>query len=249
MSKTLLSIVQDILSDMNGDVVNSIFDTEEAEQVARIVVSTHDNLVSKETWASMRQPVKLTPSGDSEKPTHMTLPTNVKELEAVFYDTRKNTTDKKQYTKLKYYYPDDFLYKTNNRDSTSTKVKTVVDPSGIELLITNDQPPSFFTSFDDNVLVFDSWDLSLENTLQESKTQVLAYILPTLALQDTAVPSLPLDSFRMLIEEATSRAQWKTREFQDVKSEQEANKQRRTLSRKNWRVNRQQRYPNYGRMR
>ena len=40
---TLLAMVQDILNDMDGDEVNSISDTVEAEQVAQIIKTTYDS--------------------------------------------------------------------------------------------------------------------------------------------------------------------------------------------------------------
>jgi hypothetical protein len=46
MKKTLLEIVQDILSDMDSEEVNSISDSNEARQVARIVQTTFYNLIA-----------------------------------------------------------------------------------------------------------------------------------------------------------------------------------------------------------
>lgn len=248
-TKTLLQITQDILSDMNGDSVNSITDTEEAEQVARIVISVFDNIVAKETWNIHRTGITLTGSGDSNKPTHMTLPSNVKQLLSVHYDTRKNGVTKKQFTEIKWKEPDDFLRLLNTRDSTASTTQTVTDASGITLLIRNDKAPEYFTSIDDETLIFDSFDSAVDSTLQTNKTQGLAYILPTLAFSNDAIPDLPNDAMRYLIEEATSRAQYKLREFQDLKSEAEAAHQRRTMSRKAWKTNKPSRYPDYGRKR
>ena len=66
-------------------------------------------------------------------------------------------------------------------------------------------------------------------------------------MSDSAVPDLPVDAFSYLVEEATSRAQFKMGEFRDLKAEQEAGRQRRSLARKNWTINSERRYPNYGR--
>lgn len=248
-TKTLLQITQDILSDMNGDSVNTITDTEEAEQVARIVISVFDNIVAKEKWNIHRTGITLTASGDNDFPTHMTLPSNVKELISVLYDTRKNGVNQKQYTEMKWKEPDDFLRLLNSRDSTAPSTQTVTDPSGVVMLIRNDKAPEYFTSIDDETLIFDSFDSDVDTTLQTNKTQGLAYILPTLAFSDAAIPDLPNDAMRYLIEEATSRAQYKLREFQDIKSEAESAQQRRTMSRKAWKVNKPTRYPDYGRKR
>ena len=247
MSTTLLDMVQDILSDMDADEVNSISDTIEAEQVARIVIATFNNMAATSTWANSKNLVTLTASGDNTIPTHMTLPADVKELISINYDKRLTSTGRKQYDEVLYKYPDDFLRYINGRDSSATNTLTVTDPSGIELLILNDAQPTYFTSFDDTTIVFDSYYSSVDNTLQSSKVQALAYIFPTLAMKDSSIIDLPVDVIPGLREEATSRAQLKLRQFQDVKAEQAASHQRRYVSRKSWRAHRQQRYPNYGR--
>jgi len=246
IKKTLLEIVQKILSEMDGDEVNSIGDTEESAQVTRIVVSTYDNMISNGTWPHTRRAVTLSNSGDNLLPTHLTLPDNVRELVFLKYNNALITETARDYQEVEYLKPDDFLREINTRDSDQASVTIVIDPSGTELLIDNETMPRFFTSFDGETLVFDSYVLSTEATLQASNVQAVAFIQPELLLLDTAVPDLPVDAQSMLIEEATSRCQAKIRQFNDVKSEQEAGRQRRWMSGKSWRVNGGMSYPNYG---
>lgn len=247
MSTTLLEIVQGIMSDMDADEVNSIADTTESEQVARIVVQTFKNMVANSTWANSRRLIELTASGNNTIPTHMYLPENVKELIAINYDKRTTPAGKKAYDECMYKYPDDFLRLVNSRDSSSVNVETIIDPTGVELLITNNAAPTYYTSFDDTTIVFDSYNKAVDSTLQAVKTQCLAYIYPTITMADGTIIDLPDDAIPALVEEATSRAQFKLRQFQDVKSEAESGKQQRWLSRKSWRAHAQQRYPDYGR--
>lgn len=247
--KTLLEITQLILSDMSGDQVDSITDTEEAEQVARIVISTFDAIVSRTEWPKHKKLLTLVPYTDSSKPNYMKLPSNVKALVSVFYDKHLFGDTRKLYQEVKYKNPEDFLRYLNNRNTDNANVEVVTDESGIELFIFNDKPPTYFTSFDDVTLIFDSYDTDVETTLQASKFQVTAYILPTLDFSNTAVPDLPLDAESLLVEESVSRCQFKLAEVQDLKSEQEANRQKRAISRKAWRTNSDRRYPDYGRKR
>lgn len=244
---TLLELTQSILSDMSGDSVNSIYDTEESEQVARVIVSTFDAMVSRTTWPQHRRLVTLTPYSDSTAPSHMTITDNIKEMISIYYNTVKFGETKKTYVEMKYKSPDDFLRYVNKRDNTKSNVTTVVDPSGVELFIVNDRAPTFYTSFNDSQIVFDSHDVAVDTTLQESKVQAMAYILPTLALDDAAVPDLPVDAIAALREDATVRAQHKLAEVEDVTSAREARKQKQSISRKAWKTNADRRYPDYGR--
>jgi len=247
MTKTLLEIVQDILIDIDGDEVNSITDTVEAEQVANIVKNAYEAIVSAETWPHTRRALVLNAFSDSAKPTHCTLQSNVKELCKVFYDKAGLGETQKKYTEVKYLEPDHFLMKLNARNNTKTNVTVITDGSGIDLLIQTDKHPEYYTSFNDVDLVFDSYDSAVDSTLQISKIQAIGYILPTFTVSDSFVPDLPPDAFSLLTEEATSRANMKLRQFQDVKAEQAAAKQNRSMSRKNWRTNGGITYPNYGR--
>lgn len=250
MSKpNLLEIVQEILSDMDSDVVNSIDDTEEAGQVAQIVKSTYDAMISNRNWPHTKRLVNLLASTDNLLPTHMTISEEIKEMISVYYDKRSSGETRYKFTPITWLEPDDFLRYTNKRDNDSADVDVINDPSGIKLLIANNKAPTYYTSFDDTVLVFDSYNHDVDDTLQSNKTQARAYVIPTFSLADDFTPDLPKEAFPALIEEAKSKAQLKLRQMQDIKAEQEAGRQQRWLARKSWTVNGGIRYPNYGRRR
>lgn len=245
----LLEIVQEILSDMTSDVINSIDDTDEAGQVALIVKSTYDAMIANRNWPHTARVVNLTAYSDSALPTHMSIAEEIKEMISVYYDRRKNGETRIRNEEIDWKDPDDFLRYVNKRDSDSTNVLTVVDPSGVNLLILQNKAPTYYTSFDDDTLVFDSYDEAVDSTLQASKSTARAYVIPTFTVSDTFTPDLPKEAFPALIEEAKSKAQSKLNQFQDVKAEQEAGRQQRWLSRKAWRVNGGIKYPDYGRKR
>lgn len=247
MSQTLLELVQDILSEIKGDEVNSIADTEEAETIARIIRTTYRDLSSHTSWPHTRRAVSLTPRSDVNFPTHFVVNDDVKEVLTIFYDVRKVGETRRQYKQMTYKEPDEFLIILNKRDNTSANVDIVTDDSGIELLISNNKAPQYYTSFDDTNLIFDSYDKAVDATLKEAKLQAQGYIIPEFQLVDSFVADLPPDAFSLLYQESLSKVQLKLREFQDLKAEQEASKQSRWLSRNSFRVEGGIRYPNYGR--
>lgn len=245
----LLALTQDILSVMDGDEVNSISDTEESEQVAKIIVRTYNAMVSDSAWAHTRRGLTLVPRSDTDFPSHMSLADNVKEFTFINYDKRKVGETRANYQQVKWKEPDDFLRYTNLRDSTSSYCQTVTDDSGIKLFILNNKAPEYYTSFDDTNIVFDSFDSAVDATLQESKVQAMGFIVPTLSLTDDSVIELPVDAISAFTEEATKKCQWWVRQFEDPVAEQESKRQRSNLSRKQWRVNGGIHYPDYGRKR
>lgn len=247
MSKmTMLEITQDILSDMSGEEVNSISDTIEAEQVANIIKSTYDALINGKDWPHTRGLVQMVASGDAAKPTHMTFNEDFKRIIKINYNKIRVGETRLKFGLVKFMNADDFLKKLNSRDSTASNIDNIVDDSGITLLIRNDVPPSYYTSFDDETVIFDSYDSVLDSTLQASKTQCMAYRLPSLTIADDTIPDLPAEAFSLLLEESKSRATLKLNQVQDIKAEQESRKQGRWLSKQGWIVNGGITYSSYG---
>lgn len=244
---TLLDLVQDILNDMDGDEINSIDDTFESAQVAQIIKSTYYAMMSNRNWPHTKQSIQITPSGDSALPTHMVVQEEIKELSFINYNKIKDGETRKLYKPIRWLEPDDFLRVTNRRDNDSANIDVITDPTGVELLIKNDLAPTYYTSFDDATLVFDSYDVGVDTTLQQSKVQAQAYVMPTWSPVDDFIPDLPSEAFTALLEESKSRAMLKLKQVSDVKAEQEASRQQRWLARKAWKVHGGIKYPNYGR--
>lgn len=246
--KTLLDITQEIMSAMNSDEVNSITDTAESEAVARIVCSVFDGMVSTKNWPSHKELVQFTASGTSSRPTHMTVPDLVKEIISVRYDKIGLGETRIQFDKVDYLNNDDFLRMTNGRDSTDANIETITDLTGVKLLIKNDKAPTYYTSFNEVEVVFDSYDSDVDTTLQTNKVQALAYIQPESTLSDGWEPDIPKEAEKALIEEAKAVARLQIDDTTDIKAEQESRRQRAWISRNAWKVRGGVHYPNYGRM-
>lgn len=247
--KTLLEITQDILNDIDGDEVNSIDDTIESSRVASMVRSTYEALMSRRNWPHTRKLIQIDASGNNALPTHMTMQDQIKEISLVNYDKAKTSDGTKRVIReVNYVDQDDFLRICNGRDNTKANYLTVIDPPTLtKLTIKTDCAPSYFTSFDDKTLIFDSYDSAVESTLQKSKIQVYAYTIPEWVHDNDAIPDLPEAAFTLLIEEAKSRAALRIAQQPDQKAEQEAQRQNRWLARKDKRVAGGIKFPNYGR--
>jgi len=247
MKRTLLDMVGEILSDLDSDEVESIDDTVESEQVVLILKSTYYAMMSNRDWPHLRRAIQISSLGDTTKPTHMKIQDGVKELCFLKYNKEKVGASKKDYGSVEYLQPDHFLHKTNQEDSSSVDVQTVVDTGGIEVLVRSDRAPTYYTSFDDEYVLFDSFDKGVDATLQESKIQAMAYVMPEWSSADDFIPDLPENAFTALVEEAKSKAALRIGQKADEKAEQEAGRQNRWLARKARRINGGIQYPDWGR--
>ena len=244
---TLIEIVQDILNDMDSDEVNSINDTIESQQVAQIVKSCYFELINNRNWPHLRNLIQFESVSDSSKPNYLRLPAGVKEL--IFFKYNKATIARPNLSleDVKWKDPDAFLRLISGRNSSLANITTVSDFSGTKLLIVNNQPPTYWTSFDDAYVITDSYDKGVDTTLQSSKTQCMAYMDPLWVHSDIGVPNLPSEAFSALLEEAKSTAFLALKQVANQKAEQKAARQSRWLSRKAWAAHGGIEYPNYGR--
>lgn len=247
MSKsTLLEIVSDIANDLDTDPINSIDDTPESQQIAQIVKSTYEAIMSNRNWPHTLRLTKMISSANNNIPNTMTFDVQIKEVVSVYYNKAKFGETRLRFEPVKYICPDDMLRVFYNRNTDDTNTDVIVDGDQT-YVIRNDLAPSYFTSFDDNTLVFDSYDSSVDSILQASKSQVRAYVTPGFTMTDTFIPDLPEEAFTFLIEEAKSKASVKIAQKADQKAEQESRRQNQWLSRKAWRVNGGLKYQKFGR--
>lgn len=244
---TLIEMVQDILNDLDSDEVNHIDDTIEAQQVAQIIKTSYYEMLGHRNWPHMNKLIQLEASGTLSRPNYLILPENLQELSYFKYDKAKADATDINIQDVKYKEPDDFLRYISGRKSSADNVDTVVDTSGTQLLIFNDQAPSYWTSFDDMYLVTDSYDKSVDDTLKKSKTQAQAYLIPIWNRIDSFVPDLPAEAFPALLEEAKSTAFVTLKQMANQKAEQKSKRQQTWLSRKAWRAAGGVKYENYGR--
>lgn len=247
---TLLEIVQDILNDADSDPVNSINDTLEGLQVAQVVKTSYFEMIANRNWPHLRRSVQLVDVLDPDRPTHLRLPEGTKELVLFNYNKRQESDiDRDRYDSLKYQEPEEFLRLSNRRNTNEDTVRTATDFGGISFHYRNDIQPTYFTSFDDDYVVLDSYQGDLETTLHANQTQCIIYFDPTWIHDDSAIPDLPSEAFPALLEEAKATAFIVLKQQANNKAEQKSKRQQRWLSRKSWRVSGGVKYPDFGRKR
>lgn len=246
---TLLELTQDILSSMDSDEVNSINDTVESSQVAAIIKNTYRAILTNRDWPHTKKLIELQASGNSTLPTHMSIVDDVKKIDFVRYNVAKASDGaRRKFADIHWLEVDDFLRRLNALDNTKSNIMTVTDPSSnIPLSIRTDLAPTYYTSFDDKNIVFDSFDSAVDSTLQTSKTQVYGYVYPQWQMQDDYIPDLPNTAFTLLLEESKSRAFIELKQIANQKAEQEAQRQNSWLSRRDRRIKGGIRFPDYGR--
>lgn len=209
MKYTLLDMVQTVLSEMDSDEVNSINDNVEAQQVAKIIRTTYFDLVANLMPPENFTQFQLEASGSASKPTLMTRPSNVNTIEWVKYNKIQDGETASNFRLLTFMPNNEFFQMMDSLNTDEDEVATfshTIGTSTFNIPYRNDKSPDYYTTFDDNTLLFDSYDSEVDTTLQKTKTRCYGLVGETFSLSDSYIPTLDDQQFSLLLNQAIRRA-------------------------------------------
>jgi hypothetical protein len=217
MKLSLLDITQKILSSLDSDPVNSISDTVESMQVADIVKECYYSLMAERDWPFLHELSQLEGLSDVNNPTKMRIPESINKIKWVKYN-------KKDVQWL----PAPAFH------------KMIMDRVSEEGVINSDgyivnADPVYWTSYDDDYVVFDGINLSEDSTLYASKSSIYAVKAPVWQHIDTFVPDLPDKFFPTLLAESKSQAFVELKQTSNAREEQKARRGRVIMQNESWR--------------
>jgi hypothetical protein len=253
MSRTLLDVVQGILSKLDSDTVNSISDTVEADQIADLVRQTYFDIIDEYQLPGQRQLCNLEALSTTAKPNMLKLPENTQSLIHWQYDVREADQDPLRYVEIDYMAPADFLRMTNQRNSLDTTNYQVVEVAvNVPIIVDITCGPRHWTTFDDNYIVTDNVNKQLEATLQASKTQALIEKRLPFTKADDFVFNLPQNLESLLYRTAENEAYAIYKQAVNPKLEQKEDRLRVRAQRNRHRTQQHENNtifgsPNYGR--
>lgn len=240
MRTTLLDIVQSILSDMDSEDVNSISDTVEAQQIANVVEDTYYNLIAAREIPEHNKLLSLTSLADNDRPTHFKYPTATKHIERVQYNAGSDLDP--QWRTVDFVDPVIFLDRMNEN---GLRVETL--DGNLPIYVGTTTAPTYYTSFDDENMIFNSYDSSVESTLQTSKTRCFGSTYPTFTQDDNFTPDLDNTLLPLLLAEAKSTCFSIFKGGSDPKIEQAARRLKSYVQNDQYKTKRANKRNNYGR--
>lgn len=256
MKRTLLQLVQDILSSMDSDEVNSINDTVEATQVANIVRTVYNDIISRANLPEHYKLFELDASLDPTKPTLMIRPESVQSLLWIKYDCREAGDTNSDFRMVQFKEPLEFIDHCMSYQGGTNIVRYQINgpnSSSIDIVGMNDKAPQYYTSWDDRYIIFDSYDASVDNTLMKNKTMAYGEFEPTFTMLDSFVPDLDSRQFSLLFNEAKATAFAELKQIENSRAERSAKRAWSTLAHQKSTVPTQYPFfntlPDYGRKR
>ena len=203
MSRTLLYTVQRVLEKLDLDEVNSINDTTDSILVAREAEDTLNDLFNRNEWPERYDLVSIESVSNTQNPTALRIPIDVSKRSSVRCETTESGASDREFCKLTQLSPEDFLDMTYSRRSSDDNV-IVADYNGLEILVYNDQAPTYFAVFDNEIIILDSFDNQVEATVQGSKTICRASTFPTFIMNDDYIIPLDLKTYPLYLSELTT---------------------------------------------
>ena len=215
---------------MDSDEISSINDTVESQQVVEVIKTVYDDIISRSDLNTNKTLFNLDPSNDNTKPILMSKPSGIDRIEWIKYDSQLNGGTSPVWVDMKYLSQVDFVDYMHSYTTTETNIGTFTytfDTFNIKFAYRKDVAPHYFTSFDDGLIFFDSYDNTVDTTLMSSKTLCYGTKTTLFTKTDTFVPALQPQQFALLLSEAKSLA-W-------VELKQTAHEKSEITARRNWR--------------
>ena len=252
---TLLEIVQLLLSSMDSTAVNGIAETPESLQVATLVKSVFYDLANDLSLPEHEGLIQLDASVDPLKPCVMKIPSSVVRVRSIKYNVQGSTGHPVlEYKDIPWMPFDAFLdmQQGNYQDGASNVVVQSVSNNGDNFSIPcfNDKPPGVWTTIDDQTILFDSYDSTVDSTLQKSKILSLGVSYPDFLLEDGFYPDLDPSEFSLLINKAKVRAFYELTQQENVEASTELRNQKIVAQVRKHRIETAsplERIPRYGR--
>lgn len=217
-------MTQNILSSMDSDEVNSINDTAESLQVANIIRTAYFNIISRANLPEYQNIFQLIGPSDVSVPVIMTKPSTVSRIDWIKYFDATDAQDEYEYVTI---LPlAQFLDNTQVSDPQDPDILSLTF-EGMTFYYRNDGQPSYCTLVNNNYILFDSYDATIDTglMLQGSKTLCSGQVIPDFTLGDSFTPDLEDMQFPLLLNEAKGLAFLELKQIANDHAEREARRQ------------------------
>lgn len=215
----LLQMVQRVARAINSDEISELHETVEADDIQNIVIDCLDEMLGRQDWEFLKDRPYQLAAGTNEL--SLVVPEDVSRIQKIRYRADSEPGDAVQYRTVSYMPATEFLdlmQKQNPAEPDSVSVLV----NGVQLVGKNNRPPRYWTSFDENTIYFDSYEVTLDPTgVDGTKTAVLATVYPDLTHGDDPawVAPIPEKLFAQWYQESVAEASVQLRQFENARAE------------------------------
>jgi hypothetical protein len=142
----------------------------------------------------------------------------------------------------------DFLTKLQSRTATQDDIDVIVNSDGVALNAKNNIVPQYWTSFDEETITFDAYNLATGNGNLIADSVIIADVMPSTDFTDPeAVLNIPERMETLVFNEALVTCNYRIRQTRDPRADRVARRQGISLRENEHKTNKDKQVRRYGR--
>ena len=251
--KTLLRLVQEVGRAIGSDEIDQLDENTETADIVALLETTYEYILDRFNWEFTRNQLRTLDErevGDLDV-SRLPLPTDVQGLTGTEMVVRyRDPTDgqTQRFKDLNYLPPAEFLRRSQGLNENDANVTSVTTSTGVVLLVRTNAAPSNYTSFDEEHIWFDSYDITRGNGNLGTDTVIIANVDPVMDWTDpTAFLPIPERMEKLVMYETIKIAAVQLRQTADPEATQRARALQNSLKELEPRVKRDTESVDYGR--
>lgn len=217
--RTLLQIVKKMAQKTGSDEVTTLSeDSIEIQDMVDCALEVLEDIIYRNDWEFLKDQLAQLEAGSNA--IELSIPDNVRKIQTLRY-RYEDAGVQNCFRTLRYMYPDEFMKRLQNNKPTDADTTTVTI-NGVELYPKTNRHPRYWTSFDEQNVVLDSYD-STQNPTGVDATD--SAIIATLYLDftgsdaDSWVAPIPESLFTLWEQEAVAEAFVQFRQTENSRAE------------------------------
>lgn len=248
MRYTNLEVLNKCMDVINADNVSAVDENDRAGRIFSIMEDVYYDLLTRIDHPYHETLQVLTSPASTSTPTHLTLSSGatdyVKDISRLEYNVEDtNTTTAPDFKKLYYIDPTEFL----DRSEMWENYDVVAITANALVRIGNDKDPTYYTSFDQQTLVLDSYDSAVLTYIPSTRVRAIVRKVPDFTVGDSGVQTLDDMYFPTYVSECQSRTHAILKDNVNRKVEEYARRNRVSQQNDKFKVKKENGRPNFGR--
>ena len=243
--RTILKLVQDLGEGINSDEIDSLGETAEVVRIENILKQTVSEILDRKTWEFMKDKVRQLDDRalSSTQLNTLLIPSDVTLIKCLKYKD-----DNGKFYEVTYLQACDFIAKLQSRTSTQDDIDIITNSDGVELLVKNDIVPQYWTSFDEETITFDAYNLTTGTGNLIADSVIIADVMPVTDFTDPiAVLNMPERMETLVFNEALVTCNYRIRQTRDPRADRVARRQGISLRENEHKTNKDKQVKRYGR--
>lgn len=246
--RTILKLLQELGAGIGSDEIDSLDETIEATEIVTILEQTVDEVIARKRWEFTRDRVRQLDDRDvaSTQLNTLVIPSDVVRINCLKYKDTAATTVK--FNELTYMQPCEFVELLQSRNAADSNITPIANDDGVSLNVLIDAPPTYWTSFDEENITFDSYDATLGTGNLIADSVIIADITPVTDYTDpVGFLNVPARMESLIFNEALATCNYRLRQTSDPKAERVARRQHIAMKHHEHVTNKDIKEANYGR--